>query len=171
MAGATSAATTAQTTAKLTDSLLPTNTEARELSCGLEHGHEGCTRRLRGVLQRNALYSLAAGAGSVVNRKLGGRRSSSAIGHQIPPWRARYASSTGTRQGCDWSRTTPAVRNQPSRLAGAPGIASQATAVLYLARRICLRCHDTVCLSTACSARCRGWLRIADMRPVIAAPV
>lgn len=33
-----------------------------------------------------------------------------------------------------------------------------------------LRCHNTACLSTACSARYRAWLRIADVRPLTAAP-
>lgn len=107
------------------------------------------------------------GVGRFNNPKLGGRRSSSAM---IPPWRARLPGtllSTGTRQGVDWTRTTLAISSEPNRLAGAIGIASQAMAVLYLARPMCLRCHCPPPAVPVTSA----WLRTADVRPVTAAPV
>lgn len=124
-----------------------------------------------GRLTKSAARVWAVGVGRFNNNyKPGGRRSSSATEYQIPPWRARYALSTGTQQGGDWTRTTPAISSEPSRLAGGLGIASQAMTVLLLARPMCLRCHDTACLSTACSARYRAWLRIADVRPLTAGP-
>lgn len=73
-------------------------------------------------------------ADSIIIYKPGGRRSSSTTGYQIPPCGARYALSTGTQQGGDWTRTTPAISSEPGRLAGALGIASQAMAILSLAR-------------------------------------
>lgn len=85
------------------------------------------------------------GVGKYNNPELGGRCSSSAMisNTTLESQAPGTLLSTGAQQGGDWTRTTPAIISEPNRLAGAVGIASQAMAVLYLARPTCPMCHDT----------------------------